>query len=71
MKRERLTGQFLAVVQTISAEKSLRCDAKPTWMSSPIEPSISPAQATMSLERLRSTKHKHPMEPSQPTDHER
>lgn len=37
---ERLTSQFPALVQITSAEKSVRWDTKPTWMSSPVEPSI-------------------------------
>ena len=37
---ERLTSQFPALVQIISAEKSVRWDTKPTWMSSPVEPSV-------------------------------
>ena len=37
---ERSSAQFPALVQTISAEKSVRWDTKPTWVSSPVEPSV-------------------------------
>lgn len=70
-ERERLTGQIPAAGQVVSAEKSVACDARPTWMSSPAESSGTPAPVTISLFCLRHTKQDRLAEPSQPTDPER